>query len=86
MKFILLFLILNFIFSEIVQAQNKKVDQPKLIAEWVSLDFDWVGMGENQTQWIENAQYIPNNCALTGIKQFKDRIFLTVPVCLNRFL
>ena len=71
--FIVLFGIL--LFQEI-DATN----DPVLIAEWVTLEYDWEYMNENKTEWIESGRYIPNNCALAGIKQYQDRIFLTVPV------
>lgn len=50
----------------------------KILASWVSLEFDWVS-DQQRSAFLQSGSYIPENCALTGIKAYKDEIYLTVP-------
>lgn len=65
-----------------ITARNVATAQPTplLIAEWTTLKYDWAFMQEDPNVWIQDGRYIPNNCALAGVKQYQDRIFVTVPV------
>jgi sugar lactone lactonase YvrE len=50
----------------------------QVLYEWVELEFDWDAIG-NKQEHIDNGSFIPENCALAGIKLWKDRTFVTVP-------
>ena len=48
------------------------------IADWTSLEFDWISSVQKR-HFLESGNYIPENCALTGIKAYKNDIYVTVP-------
>lgn len=50
----------------------------KTIASWVSLDFEWESPSQ-KAHYLNNSLFIPENCALTGIKVYKNDIYVTVP-------
>lgn len=50
----------------------------KTIASWVSLDFDWESPSQ-KAHYLNKSLFIPENCALTGIKVYKNDIYVTVP-------
>lgn len=52
---------------------------PNYEYEWVQMKYDWDHIGQDENQWINEGLYIPENCVLAGIKQWKDSVFVTIP-------
>jgi sugar lactone lactonase YvrE len=49
-----------------------------VVASWVTIDYDWASDAERLAA-LANGTYIPSQNAITGIKVYGDRIFVTVP-------
>eukprot|EP00048_Salpingoeca_helianthica_P007912 m.116075 g.116075 ORF g.116075 m.116075 type:complete len:458 (+) comp14460_c0_seq5:124-1497(+) len=51
---------------------------PTLLHEWASLDYTWDATHVRQ-EYISNGWFVPENCALAGIKAFNNSLYVTVP-------
>ena len=71
--FITLFLILTFSPSLYSSYSSSEV-----IHSWVSLDFVWESNSQ-KSFYLQSGLFIPENCAITGIKTYKNEIYVTVP-------
>lgn len=60
-----------------LQHQNK-TSTLKTLASWVSLDFVWDSTHQ-KSDFLSSKKFIPEHCALTGIKTYKNDIYVTVP-------
>jgi hypothetical protein len=47
--------------------------------EWTTVEYDWDYMQESRQQWLDSGLYIPENCAIAGVKVWGDQVFVTVP-------
>jgi len=45
----------------------------------VAVEYDWAAIGVPRETLLANGSFIPENCAITGIKQWGDDVFVTVP-------
>jgi len=52
---------------------------PEILYQWVQIDYDWEAMGVDKNQYIQEGLFIAENCILSGIKQWKDDIYVTIP-------
>jgi len=50
----------------------------EILVSWVSLDFAWDSSAQ-KTLFLKTGRYIPENCALAGLKLYKNDIYVTVP-------
>ena len=48
------------------------------LVSWVTLDYAWDSQAQ-KSQFLSSGEYIPENNAVTGIKTFKNDIYVTVP-------
>ena len=57
---------------------NEKFEA-SLLYEWVTLEYEWgSSMGGSRQEFIDTGRFIPENCALAGIKQYQNTIYVTV--------
>ncbi|BFZ09586.1 hypothetical protein BsWGS_12625 [Bradybaena similaris] len=50
----------------------------EVVYEWVSVDYDWPSDGVKR-QFEQDGRYVPSHNLVSGVKTFKDRVYLTVP-------
>ena len=50
----------------------------ELLHSWTTVDYDWPS-AEAQFNFTKDGRFIQDNCALAGVKMWKDDIFVTVP-------
>jgi len=59
-------------------AQTGDSQTPYVLYEWTTPEYDWVDEAQKQ-RYLTELLYIPPNNAITGIKVWKDDIYVTVP-------
>ncbi|CAG0901892.1 unnamed protein product [Darwinula stevensoni] len=52
--------------------------QPEVVHEWTFVDYVWPDE-ESRIEALQNGDYIPENCAITGLKVYNGDIFVTTP-------
>lgn len=68
-------LLLLFIFSPLIYSLSHSSE---VIHSWISLDFLWESESQ-KSLYLKSGLFIPENCAITGIKTYKNEIYVTVP-------
>lgn len=57
--------------------------EPKVVWESISLDWNWPGGNEERESAIASGRFVQENCVVTGVKYYKGYYYLTVPRWLN---
>jgi hypothetical protein len=50
-----------------------------ILYEWTTLEYDWEYIGGVREDWLVSGLYIPENCAVAGVKAWGESVFVTVP-------
>lgn len=64
--------------STVVAQNNNNINRFKVIFEWNYINFTWPSADALQDA-IESGNYIPENNHISGVKQFEDYLYVTVP-------
>ncbi|BFZ09231.1 hypothetical protein BsWGS_12270 [Bradybaena similaris] len=62
----------------LVYTRAQKFGEAKLMYEWKFLEFQWPSETEKENR-ISDGSYVVNRSLLTGIKVYKDKVYLTIP-------
>lgn len=58
-------------------AISQNIGDTQYVHEWVSIDYDWPADGDREAA-IANGSFIIENNVITGIKVYKDEVYVTV--------
>lgn len=76
LTWVLLLVLVVLIFN--IQVNSASVEEFRVVYEWYKLDFTWKDDNAKLDAFI-NRRYVPENNIISGIKIWKNRVFLTLP-------
>jgi len=50
-----------------------------VLYEWTTMEYDWEYMGESRQDWLAAGLYIPENCAISGLKEYNGVVYVSIP-------
>ncbi len=65
--------------AAVLSAHNSSTVQPSVLYSWTLIDFDWESVGTSRDEALASGAFIPENCALAGLKFYAGDAYVTIP-------